>query len=57
MARMPSSKAKLLIVDDEPVIVEIITKLLCLNLKLLLPKPFKLVDLLDALALAGFPCS
>ena len=26
---MPSSKAKLLIVDDEPVIVEIITKWLC----------------------------
>ena len=130
LARMPSSKAKLLIVDDEPVIVEIITKWLChgydirnaydgeeavsiakefhpdcvvtgfmmprmdglqeaaailqfqpsckfvfvtsnahdptirqeyerlgLDLKLLLPKPFKLVDLLNALALAGFPCS
>ena len=26
---MPSGKAKLLIVDDEPVIVEIITKWLC----------------------------
>src|SRR5436853_7771178 len=124
-------KTKLLIVDDEPVIVEIVTQLLCtcaydirtagdgeeavsiakefrpdcvvtgfmmprmdglreaaailqfqpsckfvfvtsnahdptirqeyerlgLDLKLLLPKPFKLVDLLNALALAGFPCS
>jgi len=27
------------------------------DLRLLLPKPFKPVDLLDALALAGFPCS
>ena len=130
LARMPAIKAKLLIVDDEPVIVEIITKLLChafdtrnaydgeeavsiakefhpdcvvtgcimprmdglqeaaailqfqpsckfvfvtsnahdptirqeyerlgLDLKLLLPKPFQRVDLLNALALVGFPCS
>ena len=28
-----------------------------LDLKLLLPKPFQRVDLLNALALAGFPCS
>ena len=124
-------KTKLLIVDDEPVIVEIITQLLCnctydvrtagdgkeavsiaqefhpgcvvtgfmmprmdglqeaaailqfqpnckfifvtsnaydpairkeyerlgLNLNLLLPKPFRRLDLLNALTLAGFPCS
>ena len=28
-----------------------------LDLKLLLPKPLQRVDLLNALALAGFPCS